>query len=160
MPPETLLLNCRLDGEAYEQGAVNVAAADDHARREALDECREIASGAERDETDADGHQTSPIVLDEVHDLVEEEAAWVRGRQRIVEHIGIAVVALRVLGKLDVRIGADEPPDVRIVHPAVHVDQVQVVQVLVPGEAARRLEQIPQRIVTPATAAAFAEGIV
>ena len=43
--------------------------------------------------------------------------------QRIVEHIGIAVKALRIPGRLHKQIGAEETADQGVIHPAVHVYQ-------------------------------------
>ena len=69
-------------------------------------------------------------------------------RQRVVPHVRIPVHALRRVRKLHQRVRRQEHPDLRVVHPAVHVDQpdhpvrvLRVLQVLVARVAARQAVQ-------------------
>jgi len=83
---------------------------------------------------------------EELADLLEDpEAARVGEAQGVVEHVAVAVEALRGLRELHDGIGREETPEFRVVDPAVHVDQAQLVQVLVAGEAARRLQRHDER---------------
>src|SRR5579863_3409520 len=65
-----------------------------------------------------------------------EVAAGIDPRERVVEQVGIAVVALAVVGRLDEGVGGEEAPDGRVVDPAVEVDQADAVHLLLAGEAA------------------------
>jgi hypothetical protein len=60
----------------------------------------------------------------------------IRQIERIVHHIGIAVIALQVALGLDEGVGAHEAPYQWVIHPSVHVNQAHLVQVLAPGKAA------------------------
>jgi len=55
--------------------------------------------------------------------------------QRIVEHIAVAVVVLRVGGVLHKRIGREELGCVGVINPSVHVDEAECRHVFVPGVA-------------------------
>ena len=57
---------------------------------------------------------------------------------RIVQHMAVAIQALRVERCLDERVRRDEAADHRVIHAAVHVDQAEIVQLLVLGVAASR----------------------
>ena len=52
----------------------------------------------------------------------------IRIHQRIVPHIAVAVITLRIMRRLNERVGAEEPADGGVVDPAVHMDQIDVVQ--------------------------------
>ncbi len=56
--------------------------------------------------------------------------------QRVVQAVGVAVEALREVRALDVVVGREETAHHGVVHPAVHINQAEAVQVLVPREAA------------------------
>ena len=51
--------------------------------------------------------------------------------QGVVQAVGVAVVRLAVAGGLNDRVGAEEAAQPGIIHPAVHVDQAENIQVLV-----------------------------
>ena len=55
--------------------------------------------------------------------------------QRVIEAVGVAVVALGVEWACYVPIGAEEPLQIRIVQPTVHVDQPEARHTLVAGVA-------------------------
>ena len=63
------------------------------------------------------------------------EPAGVHRVQRIVHHITVAVEILAVFRHLNIRVRAEETPDLRIVDPPVHVDQAAVIELLVTGVA-------------------------
>lgn len=50
-------------------------------------------------------------------------------------YIGIPVVPLDGVHAVDVRVGTDKPPNQRVIHPAIHVDQAEIIQVLMAGVA-------------------------
>ena len=65
-------------------------------------------------------------------------AAWICRTQRAPMHVRVAIPPLLCSRPVDERIGAQEPPDRRVVHPPVHVHQHHVVELLVAGVAAPR----------------------
>jgi hypothetical protein len=66
------------------------------------------------------------------------EPARILERERTVLDVAVAVPPLGAPGAVDERIGTEEPPDRRVVHPSVHVHQHHVVELLVAGVAAAR----------------------
>ncbi len=65
--------------------------------------------------------------------FLEKIPARISIAQRIVVDVAVAVEVLRVVRRLDVGVRRDEPPQFRVVDPAVHVDQAQPVQVSIRG---------------------------
>ena len=65
-----------------------------------------------------------------------EVAAGVCVRQRVVQRVAIAIVALQVGGELHERVGPQEAAEVGVVDPSVHVDCAHGVEHLVAGETA------------------------
>ena len=61
--------------------------------------------------------------------------AGIRVLQGVVHHVHVAVVVLAFVWGLDVGVGADKPPHFWVVQPRIHVDQAEVVEVFVSGEA-------------------------
>ena len=55
--------------------------------------------------------------------------------QRVVHAVGVAVEALRVAGLLHVAVDGEERTHHGVVHPAVHVDEAEDDQMLLPGVA-------------------------
>ena len=56
--------------------------------------------------------------------------------QRVIQNISIPIKILAKLWDLDIRIAAEEATDLGIVDPAVHVDEAEVIEHFVAGEAA------------------------
>lgn len=75
-------------------------------------------------------------MADGLEHLAQKQPARVGQGQRVVVDVAVAVQALRGVRVLDIRIGRQEAAQDRIVHPAIHMNQPQLVQVLVAGEAA------------------------
>ena len=70
--------------------------------------------------------------------------------ERIVKAVGVAVVVLRIGGRLDVVVRTEETALQGVVHAAVHVDEAQGVYVLVTCEAAVHLHGTgSERALTP-----------
>ena len=62
--------------------------------------------------------------------------AWVGEPQWVVEAVGISVEGLGVVCVLDDDVGGEHPADEGVVQSSVHVDESEVVVVLVHGVAA------------------------
>lgn len=69
---------------------------------------------------------------------VAHEARRVREAQRIILHVGISIPPLRMAGTVDERIGRDEARRPRVIHPAVHVHEVKIIEHFVAGKALPR----------------------
>ena len=69
----------------------------------------------------------------------EEIPGRVRERQGVVLHVGVRVQGLEVRRVLDERIGGQEPAELRVVHPPIHVHEADGVELFVtcvaPGDA-------------------------
>ncbi len=63
------------------------------------------------------------------------EAARVGVGERIVQCVRVAIEALAIPGRCEVRVGADEAAERRVVDAAIHVDECEVVELLVAREA-------------------------
>src|SRR5258706_2339396 len=64
------------------------------------------------------------------------ESARVGEVEGIVGGVAVAVVSLQIRRALNRRVGGDEAPQERIVDAAVHVNELQLIEVFVTGEAA------------------------
>ena len=73
-----------------------------------------------------------------------EVSARISGCQRVIPHIGIPVVRLKTSWSLYGRIRAHKPRHDRIIQPPVHVDQLKVIQHLVPGKAVHHVRVVEQ----------------
>lgn len=78
------------------------------------------ATGAAADSTKNASHKSTQA----------EISARVSQRQRTIEHISITVITLSIIWCLDIRIRTHEPPQRRIINPTIHMDQAQLLQVL------------------------------
>src|SRR5690606_10838518 len=58
--------------------------------------------------------------------------------ERGVGHIAVAIQALRSRAPVNERAGTHEPPNSRIVNAPIHVDEVQIVQLLMPSKTLPR----------------------
>ena len=58
----------------------------------------------------------------------------IREAKRVIEHIAEPIPALGIERELDERIGAEEPPDCRIVNSPIHMDESEIIQLRVPRE--------------------------
>lgn len=76
------------------------------------------------------------MALPALHRLKEAVAVGVGDAERVVDDVGVAVPRLPVERIGHERIGAHHAPDQRIVHPAVEVNEADIGQLLLAGEAA------------------------
>ncbi len=60
------------------------------------------------------------------------ESAWIHVRQRIVSHVRECIQGLPIVNIRDDRIGRQKPPHARIEPSSTHVDQAQLVFVIMP----------------------------
>jgi hypothetical protein len=90
--------------------------------------------GPHRDDAD---HQPQPAP-DVVPGPLAHHPAGIGIGQRVVEHVGVGVPALRVGRLLDHRVRLQEPPQLRVVDATVHVDDLCAIHHFMAGETARR----------------------
>ncbi len=90
-----------------------------------------------------------------------EVSARISRCQRIIPDIGIAVVGLQVVRRLNVRVGTDEASHQRVVHPPVHVHQSHLIHHLMAGIAVVhvRTGQCIARVCRPIQVAPLAQNI-
>ena len=63
-------------------------------------------------------------------------ARWVNIDQWVVQAVGISIETLRIAGALHIVVHREEAAGEGVVHSSVHVDETEIEQVLVSGEAA------------------------
>lgn len=84
--------------------------------------------------------RSNGLILEDLFDgseeLLEEEAIRVCVSERIVEDVGVSVEVLRRVGFLDVRINGEEASDDCVIDTAIHVDEADLFEMLMLGEAA------------------------
>jgi len=90
--------------------------------------CDPTRCRAVRDDSGDDRNDRLPVLLEELLQSAEEVPTRIGEAERIVQHVGIPIVRLRVERELDVGIGAKEPPNRRVIDAAIHVHEPEIVE--------------------------------